>query len=135
MPLPASFLRPAAPWTAPGLLGAVARALAGLRRWRVRRQAQPAFHHLSLAPGQACTLARPTGGLQSPGGPAGRWGSTRGEGLQVEILSGRIWLTRSGQAADHMLVGGQRLHVAGPGRVVVQAMGRETAWLRIGPGR
>lgn len=102
-----------------GLPGAAAQAARGLRTALQPRRAgaPPAFCHLTLLPGQARTLPR-------PGGAA----------LRVEVISGRIWLTRSGQAADHMLAGGQCLHLTAPGRVVVQAMGREPAWLRIEPG-
>ena len=80
---------------------------------------------MSLLPGQALTLRR--GGGTAGSGMAG----LRAQAMDVEVLSGRIWLSRSGHAADQMLVGGQRLGIAAPGRVVVQAMGREPAWLRV----
>lgn len=117
----------AAPGRAPRLRLALAQALGGLRRalprCRPRQCApRPAVAHLSLPPGQALTLRRGTGRALGHAGA-----------LRVEVLSGRVWLTCSGHAVDHMLVRGQRLDLAAPGRVVVQAMSRETAWLRVWP--
>lgn len=101
---------------------AVAQALGRLRRALRRHGQRPAFAQLCVPPGQACTLRRGTGRVA---GRAAR--------LRVEVLCGRVWLTCSGHAADHLLVGGQHLDIAAPGRVVVQAMTRQTAWLRVWP--
>lgn len=38
-------------------------------------------------------------------------------------LEGSVWLTREGDASDHVLQAGEALRMEGPGLVVVQALG------------
>jgi hypothetical protein len=45
------------------------------------------------------------------------------------VLSGRVWLTETGDAGDHFLSPGERHTVRGAGRVVVEALGPEVAVL------
>ena len=58
------------------------------------------------------------------GGP-GRWlqgalaGRADGEGW-VEVLQGRVWITRDGGGADHVLVAGEALPIAAGGGLVAE---------------
>lgn len=50
-------------------------------------------------------------------------------GARLRVLSGRVWLTETGDAGDHVLSPGERHTVRGAGRVVVEALGPEVAVL------
>ncbi|MDC0712419.1 DUF2917 domain-containing protein [Stigmatella sp. ncwal1] len=47
----------------------------------------------------------------------------RTAGLSLRCHEGCVWLTREGDACDHVLQAGEALRVEGPGLVVVQALG------------
>lgn len=97
-------------WPLPWKLGA---------HWRLRWPAAPARPALpsalpqvaALPPGQACTLQR----------SAGR---------RLLLVSGRLWLTVSGDPTDHVLQAGDSLPLPRRGPVVVENDGQTTAtWL------
>ncbi|WP_026097130.1 DUF2917 domain-containing protein [Ideonella sp. B508-1] len=50
-------------------------------------------------------------------------------GARLQVLAGRVWLTETGDAGDHVLSTGEQHTVRGPGRVVVEALGPEVAVL------
>jgi hypothetical protein len=70
---------------------------------------------LSLRPGAVQTLARPHDGC-----------TTR---LLVE--SGRLWLTQTGDPDDHFVSAGEDWLLCGPGAVVIECDGTETARVRV----
>ncbi|EAU63745.1 DUF2917 domain-containing protein [Stigmatella aurantiaca] len=47
----------------------------------------------------------------------------RAAGFSLLCHEGSVWLTREGDACDHVLKAGEALRVEGPGLVVVQALG------------
>lgn len=57
----------------------------------------------------------------------------RGETALVEATQGRSWLTRDGQAQDHILEAGQHLAFVGPARLRVSAEGggAQLRWARV----
>jgi len=55
--------------------------------------------------------------------PAGGVLTRRGvEGMCVLCVSGRLWVTETGLAVDHMLRSGEHCVVRGPGLVVIEAL-------------
>ena len=48
----------------------------------------------------------------------------------LTVISGRLWITQSGQTDDHFLCAGQSLEV-GRGRLVIEADARSTAHFRV----
>jgi hypothetical protein len=51
----------------------------------------------------------------------------RAAGSQIEVLSGRAWVTEAGRARDGFLAPGARYRVAGNGLVLLGAEGRRDA--------
>jgi hypothetical protein len=49
----------------------------------------------------------------------------------IQAVDGLIWVTASGDIEDHILPAGEKLKLAKPGRLVVQAL-REPATFQIG---
>lgn len=47
----------------------------------------------------------------------------RAQGVSIEVLSGRIWVTEDGRARDAFLAPGRRYRVCGDGLVLVGAEG------------
>jgi hypothetical protein len=45
----------------------------------------------------------------------------RAAGTSIEVLSGRVWVTEDGRAADYLLGPGRRYRVCGDGLVLVGA--------------
>ncbi|NIC41587.1 DUF2917 domain-containing protein [Aquabacterium sp. A08] len=52
--------------------------------------------------------------------PARRPGPDPASGRRLRVVSGRVWLTQSGDGTDHFLAPGQE-RVLGPGRAVLEA--------------
>ena len=57
---------------------------------------------VSLAAGQALPLGR--------------------RGGQLEVITGRVWLTREGELDDHVVAGGQSVSVEGSASAVIEAV-------------
>ena len=56
----------------------------------------------------------------------------RRRGLAVGCVAGRLWLTASGDAQDHLLVSSERIVVAARRHVVLEALGEATVTIEPG---
>ena len=49
------------------------------------------------------------------------------QGGRLEVIAGRVWLTREGELDDHLVAGGQSVCVAGAAAAVIEAWGDSQA--------